>query len=335
MKATIHSIIAGTIAAAASLVSTLPVAAQDEPVNLTMASFNVGGSWYIYATAIAGVAQGALSEGSTVEVLPYQGGVGNPILVNRGEADMGLSFSALSNWAYKGTVVFDEPHENVRALVGGLNNPHRLGIVVRTDAGIDSLDDVAEVPTRLVTVQRGGAGEALARMALDAYGLDYSDIEAAGGRVTQVDLPVAIQQMRDGQADMFIHNIGYRQPDVMELALGGDVTFIALGEGEMNTLAEEYGLQPGLAISPGEFEGVAEDVPSVGYPTGVIANAEMPDDVAYAITRAIVEKADTIRAAHASLADFDPEVAGEPLRNGGVPLHPGAERFYREQGWLD
>lgn len=334
MKYSLKSLVLGGLIAVGTWAGIAPAQAED-PVNLKMASFNVGGSWYIYATAISEVAQAALPEGSAVEVLPYQGGVGNPILVNRGDADMGLSFSALQNWAYNGKVVYKEPYKDIRALAGGLNRPHRLGIVVRKDAGITSLADVADKPVRLVTVQRGGAGEALARMALESYGLTYDDIKEAGGWVTHIDLPVAVQQMRDGQADMFIHNIGYRQPDVMELALGGDVTFIPLGEEQMQMLAENYGLQPGLTVEKGEFEGVDADVPSVGYPTGVIANADMPDDVAYTITKAIAENADKIRAAHSSLKGFDPEKAGDKARNGGLALHPGAARYYREQGWIE
>lgn len=331
MKLNRRSVLAGGAAVVAGSLSGLPVLAQS-PVNIKMASFNVGGSWYIYATAIAELALESLPEGSRVEVLPYQGGVGNPLLVNRGEADMGLSFSALSNWAYNGKVVFNEANPDIRALFGGLNRPHRLGIVVRKDSGIETLADLGTQKARLVTVQRGGAGEALARMALEAYGLDYDAVQKAGGRVSNVDLPVAIQQMRDGQADVFIHNIGYRQPDVMELALGGKVKFIALGEEQMAMLAEQYGLQPGLAVEAGEFEGVTEDVPSVGYPTGVIANANMSDDVAYAIVKGVCENPDRIRAAHASLATFDPAKAGEALRNGGIPLHPGAQRYFDEIG---
>lgn len=331
MKNKLKSVILSTTFALGTALGGQAAYAQDAVV-LKMASFNVGGSWYIYATAIAEIAQKALPEGSRVEVLPYQGGVGNPILVNRGDADMGLSFSALSNWAYNGKVTYKEKHEDIRALFGGLNSPHRLGIVVRVDSGINSIDELDDKKARLVTVQRGGAGEALARMAFEAYGMSYEDIVKAGGRVTHVDLPVAIQQMRDGQADVFIHNIGYRQPDVMELALSGKVKFIGLGEEQMKELQDKYGLLGGLTIDPDEFGGVAAPVPSVGYPTGVIVNADMPDDVAYAITKGVIENADRVRAAHASLAAFDPAKAGEAAVNGNVPLHPGAERYYREAG---
>ena len=334
MKIALRRLILGGAIALGTALTGQAAYAQDA-VDLKMASFNVGGSWYIYATAISDVAQKALPQGSRVEVLPYQGGVGNPILVNRGDADLGLSFSALSNWAYNGKVTFKEEHKDIRALFGGLNHPHRLGIVVRSDSGIDSLADLNDKKARLVTVQRGGAGEALAQMAFEAYGMTYEDVVKAGGRVTHVDLPVAIQQMRDGQADVFIHNIGYRQPDVMELALSGKVKFIALGEKQMAELQSKYGLLGGLSIEPDEFGGVEATVPSVGYPTGVIVNAGMPADIAYAITKGVIENAAQVRNAHASLAAFDPAKAGQAAVNGNVPLHPGAERYYREAGLIE
>ncbi|MCS4505871.1 TAXI family TRAP transporter solute-binding subunit [Arhodomonas aquaeolei] len=303
---------------------------------LKIASFNVGGSWYIYAETIAKLAGEQLGDDYNIEVLPYQGGVGNPMLVNRGKADLGLSFSALSNWAYNGIVAFDEKQSDIRALVGGLNNPHRLGIVAREDLGIDSLQDIKDkkMSVRLVTVQVGGAGEALARMALEAYGMSYEDIEKWGGSVTHTDLPVALQRMRDGQADLFIHNIGYRQPDVMELAIGTSLDFIPLGKEQRESLVKQYGFEPGLAIKKGEFEGVEKDIPSIGYPTGVIASKDLPNDVAYQITKAICEHPDKLADAHASLKAFDPEEAADSTKNGGIPLHPGARKYYKEQGLL-
>lgn len=325
----------GAAVAMAGALAAAPAAVQGaEPQQLKMASFNVGGSWYIYATTIADLARKALPEGSTVEVLPYQGGVGNPILVNRGDADLALSFSALGNWAYTGKVTYKEPHENIRALVGGLNTPHRLAVVAQAGLDIDSLADIDGKPVHLVTVQVGGAGEALARMALEAYGMSYDDINSWGGSVTHTDLPVAIQRLRDGQADLFIHNVGYRQPDVMELALGTDLNFIPLGDEQMSAIVDKYGLEPGLAIQKGEFEGVDAAIVSVGYPTGVIANASLSDDAAYTITKAICEHPDVLAKAHASLKGFDPDKAFMATKNGNVPLHPGAERYYREKGLM-
>jgi uncharacterized protein len=120
----------------------------------------------------------------------------------------------------------------------------------------------------------------------------------------------------------------------MELALGSDLKFIALGEKQMNEIVEKYGLEPDLVVKKGEFKGVDKDVPSVGYPTGVIANKDLSADAAYTITKAICENPDALAKAHASLKGFDPSKAYKASKNGNVPLHPGAERYYREKGLM-
>ncbi len=66
--------------------------------------------------------------------------------------------------------------------------------------------------------------------------------------------------------------------------------------------------------------------------TTIAVSASMPDDLAYLVTRTINDNADHVRRIHESLADYDPSKAHLHL---GVPLHPGAERYYREKGWLE
>ncbi len=73
-----------------------------------------------------------------------------------------------------------------------------------------------------------------------------------------------------------------------------------------------------------------ESVASATMGTTIIVSARMPDDVAYLITAAINDNADRVRTIHGSLADYDPSKGRLHL---GIPLHPGAERYYREKGW--
>ena len=147
------------------------------------ASMTVGGSWYIYAVTVT-EAMKKIMPNLVVDVFPYQGGIGNPILVGTGKAEMGLSFSVGSNWAYNGIVTYkDKPKKNLRALLGGLSSPYRMGVVVSADLGVNSIAEfLASKPKiRLVTVQRGGLGETMARLILEAYGVSYADIEKWGG----------------------------------------------------------------------------------------------------------------------------------------------------------
>jgi TRAP transporter TAXI family solute receptor len=155
-----------------------------------------------------------------------------------------------------------------------------------------------------------------------------------GGAVNHIDLPVALQQLKDGQADLFIHNVGYKQPDIVELCLRGNMKFIALDPDKAKFLVEKYGHQPGLKIEKEEFTGVESDVPSIGYPTGVIAADKMPAELAYLVTKAICENKQKLASAHSSLVSFDPAIAWKPEINGFIPLHPGAERYYKEKGFM-
>jgi len=94
-----------------------------------------------------------------------------------------------------------------------------------------------------------------------------------------------------------------------------------------------FGLGPGV-IPAGTYPkatNAAENIASATMGTSIIVSASMADDLAYAIAKTLNDNADRLRRLHASLADYDPSKAWLNL---GVALHPGAERYYREKGWL-
>jgi len=86
-------------------------------------------------------------------------------------------------------------------------------------------------------------------------------------------------------------------------------------------------------MPPDTFKGQSKPVSTVGFPTVLITNRELPEPIAYAVTRTIVESKDALVRGHAGLAEFEPRTAWQ-LDKVGIPLHPGAERAYREKGWM-
>ncbi|MDR3361776.1 MAG: TAXI family TRAP transporter solute-binding subunit [Desulfovibrio sp.] len=310
-----------------------PATANDQ---IRFASMVIGGSWYIYAVTVAEVMRTSMPK-LVVDVFPYQGGIGNPILVATGKAEMGLSFSVASNWAYNGIVSYKgKAMKNLRALLGGLSSPYRIGIAVDEKLGINSLDELAvkKPKIRLVTVQRGGLGEVMATQTLEAYGLSYDDIKKWGGSVTHVDLAAAVAQLKDGQADMFIHNMSFKQPDITEMCLRGGLKFLPIGDKQAKYLSEKYGHMPEVYFEVDEFTGIKERVRSIGYPTGIITTDKMSDDIAYYIVKAVCENKPKLVAAHASMNAFDPTIAWKPEINGFIPLHPGAIKYFKEKGYM-
>lgn len=88
-------------------------------------------------------------------------------------------------------------------------------------------------------------------------------------------------------------------------------------------------------LPAGTFTGQDEDVQLIGFTTTIIASAEMSDETAYAITAALVESAESLRSSNASMASFDPETAWTDEATGGVELHPGAQQYFEENGYMD
>jgi TRAP transporter TAXI family solute receptor len=82
------------------------------------------------------------------------------------------------------------------------------------------------------------------------------------------------------------------------------------------------------------FRGQTQPVKTVKAVTNILAASSLSDEVAYAITKALMENADKLPKVHIALTDFDPKQAAAPVLNGSCPLHPGATRYLREAGLL-
>jgi len=122
-----------------------------------------------------------------------------------------------------------------------------------------------------------------------------------------------------------------KHPSVSEIANDGNVDFVGLDADTIKAL-QPLGYVP--ATMPADtFKGQAKPLTTVGFPTVVITNTELPEPVAYTITKTVLDNKEALVRGHAGLAEFDPKSAWRPEKV-GIPLHPGAERAYREKGWM-
>ena len=142
---------------------------------------------------------------------------------------------------------------------------------------------------------------------------------------------VIVDAFKDGRADMLIAVVTPKHPSVTEIANAVDVKFLGLDAETMNALAP-LGYVP-ATMPANTFKGQTEPVQTVGFPTVLITNTNLPEPVAYTITKTILENKDALVRGHAGLAEFDPKTAWQPEKV-GLPLHAGAERAYREKGWM-
>jgi TRAP transporter TAXI family solute receptor len=267
-----------------------------------------------------------------VDVKPFSGGIGNAKLVAKNETPIGLSFTVSNRWAYEGREAYDTKLENLRGLVGGLDT-YWLVAIAQRKLGIASLKEIKDrkLPVKLYTLPVGTNGEFGARQLLREYGITYADLKGWGGGTTHVGYNVIVEAIRDGRGDLLIAVVTPKHPSITEIATFADVKFLPLDPERVKGLVA-LGYQP-AAMPANEFKNQPDPIETVGFPTVLITNTALPEAVAYTITKTICESKEALVRGHAGLAMFEPQVAWKP-ENVGLPLHPGAERYYRERGWV-
>jgi len=313
------------------MVGSVPVNAAG--MDLRIGSNMVGSTWYVIAACIADVVKKTYPE-IQIDASPIAGGIGNLKLFGEGKMNIALTMDNNNLWAYKGEVLFDKPITNFRTLVGGMDQFY-VGIAIRSSSGINSLEDVAKNKSkiRMMTVQRGTTGEASAAHVLEAVGMSYNDIRAWGGSVEHTDFEAITNAIKDGRCDVFIQSLSIGHPTFTELAVSGTIKLITVSDEALKYL-EKYGYIP-TPLPGGSFKGQDSDLILPGYRTTLSVTEAMDDDTAYKITSAVCENKETLLMGHQAFAPFQPSEACDPKYLGGVPLHPGAIKYYKEKGYLE
>ncbi|WP_316860970.1 TAXI family TRAP transporter solute-binding subunit [uncultured Cohaesibacter sp.] len=301
---------------------------------LRIGAMREGSAWYVFAATLEQMIESL--DGTEIEVIARGGGVANPMVVQAGKADIALSNVASAIWAYEGSDVYGgKKATDIRALVGGLNDVY-VGAIARK-AFLDKVgtSDMKEIftsgkPVRVLMKPVGSSAVPVAHMVFESLGTSVEKIKDDGGDVIQVGAGQIADEMRNGKADIYFDTILKGHPTITEVSLTADVKFLDLPP-ESQKFIESHGLKAG-GFGPW-FDG--QDGKTIGANIGtvLIANASLSDDMAYKITKTLIENADLLKQSHGAWKNFDPSKAWLP-ENTGIPLHPGAERYYRETGLM-
>ncbi len=304
---------------------------------ITIGAMPPGTSWYVFSATLAQMLEERMPSGVGVEVIARGGAIGNPTLVERGQATIALAQVATAVWARDGDprAFRGVKHPNIRALAGGLNLVWMVAAlsedyIART--GNDTLEKalLSNRPARIIMKPPGSSVPIVADMIFDALGTSRDQIKAAGGDIIQVATNQIPDMMRDKRADLYFESAIRGHPALTEVATITPVRFLDFSEGLLEALAKQ-GLRPHPL--PAWFKGQRGPTQAADCGTVLIAHKDLPEELAYLITKTICEQRDVMVRAHRAWADFDPATSGR-VESTGIDLHPGAERYYREKGWL-
>ncbi|MBK3866577.1 TAXI family TRAP transporter solute-binding subunit [Pseudomonas stutzeri] len=303
-----------------------------EPVNVKFAAGPAGTTWYAYAGALRGEMLQRLPQGSTVDIQGTPMAIANTKLLAAKRADIGLIFPPVAAWAQQPFGPFQRKIENVRGLVGGLDQYYQR-ITVQNDSPIQSIAEIKEkkLPVRIGTGPQGSLNEYIAKLILEANGLSYEAIESFGGSISKSSLSILQDQFGDRKIDMIIGITTAGHPNTAQLSITPGQRFLDLSD-EAVTYLEKFGFVRATMPS-GMFEKQDKPVRGVGFSTSLYANDQVSEDDAYAITKAVMEGREALQRSFGSMKGWTVEGSVEPV-NLAAPLHPGAEKFYREAGLL-
>lgn len=297
----------------------------------------LGSIWYVFAASFAKHITPALPPGSKVDIIARGGGIGNPIIVAQKKADVALANVVTSVWAMEGEedIYKGKKYPEIRSLLGGLNSVWLVAILTEDyikRTGNDTLEKalLSKNPPRVIMKPAGSTVPPSVRLAFEGLGLSFDKYKASGGQIIQVDVGQIPTMMRDGRADLYFESASPGHPATTEVTLTVPVRFVDLPEKSLQLMSKN-----GLKISPMPeyFKGQKGAVKAVDFGTNMIVHQDMPENLAYAITKAVVENRDAIVAEHKAMAGFVAKEAWRP-ENNGIPLHPGAIRYYKEKGWM-
>ena len=259
--------------------------------------------------------------GLQIQSLPGAG-IANVRGIEEGKAEVGFANTITTADAVAGTgePPLDKKHDKVCNIA--TLYPQYFQVVVGADSGINTVKDVKG--KGFATQVKGNTGELIARHVLRVNGMTYNDVKA-GFTNSYTD---SVEQMKDNRMHMFVLGTGIPASSIMDLASARDIKVLDLSSHyeDMKKINPAYKL---VTIPKGTYPKQDKDVQVIGYYTHVIAACSLPEDTVHKMTDTILKAKENMTSIYKDLAKLTPQVMAQDI---GVRFHPGAAKWYKEQG---
>ena len=199
-------------------------------------------------------------------------------------------------------------------------------IVAHIDADIHTDQDLRGKRANIGNQSSGQRGNAITVM--DLYGIN-ANTELDSSSFQQGD---AYHAYGDKTIDAFFYTVGVPSPSIAQVVKEVPSRFILLDKQILAPLVENAPHYVITEIPPGTYKGLTEPVPTLRVRATLMTSENVPDEMVYNLTKTFFENIDTVKSSHPALARLTMESAREGL---SAPLHNGALKYYRDQGWVD
>ena len=288
-----------------------------QSTTLTLGTASSGGTYFVIGEAMARI----LTEKARLQVVPQQtqGPNQNMILIDDRKIELGMVTMGVALQGLTGTGAWTrgKKYESVRALFPMYDTP--LQCVALKKSGIESFKQL-EGKT-VGTGPKAGTAGTYFPLIFEALSLK---VQSRNGQSSDM-----ANLLNDGVIDAFCFGAGIPVPTFSELDAAQQVVFFTWTDPELATIRKSLPEFSEAKIPKGTYKQQPADQKTVGLFNFAIANKDMSDDLAYTITRTILENNAAMVRAHPAAKET---VAANAIRNTFLPFHPGAVRYYKEKG---
>ncbi len=287
-----------------------------------MATGGTAGTYYPLGGAMAQLINEKVKD-VNITVQSTGASVVNVRMINQKEADLALIQTDIADYAWNGTEFFEKDGK-IRTF-GAIASlyPELIQIVAGADSGINS---VADLKGKRVSVGAPGSGaEANARQILDAYGLSYKDL----AQVQYLSFAESAEAFKDKHIDAFFVTAGIPNSAILDVATMHKIKILPISNDMYDKLRSKYGFFGSVTIPGGTYPGLSQPVQTVAVQAVLVARMDLDAGLVYAMTRALFDNLPELAKMHAKGKEISLSTA---LAGVSTPLHPGAEKYFREKG---
>ena len=315
-----------TIAGAAALALAAAVPASAQEKFITIGTGGQTGVYYVVGQSICALVNRTTGETNIKCTAPSTGGsIANINAIKAGDQTMGVAQSDWQYHAYNGSSKFEgDKFDKLRAVFSV--HPEPFTVVARADSGIKTFDDLKG---KRVNIGNPGSGQrGTMEVLMNAKGWTMDDFALAS------ELKSAEQSsaLCDNKVDAIIFTVGHPNGSIQEATTSCEAVVVAVSGAEVDKLVSENPYYSKATIPGGMYKGSDSDVETFGVRATFVSSTDAEEETVYQVVKAVFENFDRFKELHPAFGILKED---EMVKAGlSAPLHPGAEKYFKEKGWL-
>lgn len=308
----------------AAMLCVAPAQAAKEKF-ITIGTGGQTGVYYVVGQSICKlVNRGTKKHGITCRAPSTGGSIANINSIKAGDMAMGVAQSDWQFHAFNGSNKFEgKKFDKLRAVFSV--HPEPFTVIARKDAKIKSF---ADLKGKRVNIGNPGSGqEGTMKVVLAAKGWTTKEFSLT----SQLKSSEQSQALCDNKVDAVVFTVGHPNGSIKEATTSCESALVPVTGKEIDDLVSKNAYYAKATIPGKMYKGTDADTNTFGVRATFVSSADVADDVVYQVVKAVFDNFDRFKRLHPAFANLKPE---EMVKAGlSAPLHPGAEKYYKEKGW--